>query len=438
MDLDPVPLETARARLPNARLICGDALKSPPVERADLVLMNPPYVGEKGNAALFAQVAALGSPWTDRTVARMDYLYYFVHLGLDLLRPGGRLLALTTAYWPSATSASKLRGDILARGAVLRWVRFEGRPVFPGAPGQHNLAVIIERSQGGESCAYGWSSVRLQGQGEVQTTKTETEVPAQTTSDPWQPFVTASDANWVARVTAEWPLTLHEVAQDRQGVVSGCDRTKRHHDSNPTGANQQADRPVFLLGADEVRSRGWHRDPTIRPLLEPLVRGSEIAPWQRLSERRAPEQPGVYSILYLDGKGAEPPSAVLQHLEPARAVLERRREVRLGIRPWWALHWPRQLEQMRRPKLITARRGSTVRFCLDLAGHVVSSDCTFLLAHRDDIEMLWHVLHRPDVERMLRSSGKRKGALLEFYSEPLRALRIPVCVADDGHLVELP
>ena len=103
-DIDPDAIETARRSLPGAQLDVGDALV---VARGqfDLVIMNPPYVGEKGNKALFDGVRALGEPWVGRCAPRMDYLYFFLHLGLDLLRPGGAMVALTTAYWPAATSA---------------------------------------------------------------------------------------------------------------------------------------------------------------------------------------------------------------------------------------------------------------------------------------------------------------------------------------------
>ncbi len=446
IELDPVAAAVARGGAgPSRAIVEGDALAlagAAPLEdgSADLVLLNPPYVGEKGHRGLFEGVARLGPRWSERRVARMDYLYFFLHLGLDLLRPGGRMAALTTAYWPSATSARVLREDLGRRARILGWVGFEGDPIFPGATGQHNLALLIERVASPDAPApFNWERARMGPGGRVEVVHVARDVAPLPADAPWQPFVEAARSRQVLRESRGW-AALGDVAADRQGVVSGCDRIGPRA-ARALGQPGRLGEPVFVLTGQEVVERGWDRDPEIAPLLEPLLRGSEIG---RLDVRRrraplgAPEglatgspegSPEGLVMLYLTRSGPEPPAAILAHLAPFRALLESRREVATGVIPWWALHWPRRLEEMRRPKLVTARRASGVRFCLDLAGHVVSSDCTFLLPLDDDpelLEILWGTLHLEAVERVIRASGKVKGDLMEFYSEPLRRLPVPL------------
>ena len=42
----------------------------------------------------------------------MDLAYYFIHRGLDLLKPGGVLSFILSAYWTTARGAEKLIGRL--------------------------------------------------------------------------------------------------------------------------------------------------------------------------------------------------------------------------------------------------------------------------------------------------------------------------------------
>ena len=56
---------------------------------------------------LFDRIAGspLGKRWRQ---ARMDLWYYFLHRGLDLLRPGGRLAFVVNSYWTASSGARRL------------------------------------------------------------------------------------------------------------------------------------------------------------------------------------------------------------------------------------------------------------------------------------------------------------------------------------------
>jgi len=440
VDLDPrcVAAASQRPELAHAELVEGDALRlagQPPLAPAsfDLVVLNPPYIGEKGNAALFDAVRQSSPLWASRSVARMDYLYYFLHLGLDLLRPGGRMVALTTAYWPSATSASMLRDDLVGRGRILWFIDFTGEPLFADARGQDNLAIIVER-RGPEAVAdtrdapYGWRRVAHRS-GSLEVEVEHKAIEGGLGAGVWQPF--ASSSARAALVEAEATTTpLGALARDRQGVVTGADRLSRAAAARlglPAGA------PVFCLSRAEIEARGWHRDPALAPFLEPLLRGSALEPLSVFTERRgvaaadgAPDDP---FMVYLDGTRPVP-KALLAHLAPVRSVLEARREVVRGVMPWYRVHWPRDRTLMALPKLVTARRGAAVKFALDLGGHVVNSDCTCVMLadglEPDALATLLVTLHSEEVAGWLDAAGKRKGRLHEFYSEPLRRLRVPL------------
>ena len=74
----------------------------------NIILGNPPYLGEKNNKEIFQQVknTNFGKKYYE---ARMDYFYFFIEKAIEILDENGILVYLTTNYWLKADSGKKLR-----------------------------------------------------------------------------------------------------------------------------------------------------------------------------------------------------------------------------------------------------------------------------------------------------------------------------------------
>src|SRR5262249_51941547 len=107
----------------------------------DVIIANPPYIGQKHNNALFQEVkkSTLGK-FHQR---RMDYFYFFFHLALNLTRAQGTVAFMTTNYFLTATYADKLRKDLKARASLRVLVNFNELKIFESALGQHNIITIM-------------------------------------------------------------------------------------------------------------------------------------------------------------------------------------------------------------------------------------------------------------------------------------------------------
>ena len=81
------------------------------VEKFNLIIANPPYLGEKGHKDIFRHIreSALGQRFG---VGKMDLFYYFFHFTLDYLDKNGVGALITTNYFITATGAKKLKDDI--------------------------------------------------------------------------------------------------------------------------------------------------------------------------------------------------------------------------------------------------------------------------------------------------------------------------------------
>lgn len=368
----------AAQRLPGATIVWGDGLAHRGLQAA-AVVGNPPYVGEKGNRAMFDAVHAAHEDLRQWFAPRIDLHYLFIHRALDILRAGGRIAYLTSEYWLTATGARKLRADLTARTTDHAFERF-GTRKFASAPGHHSLLFAATRAD--------------------QPAVLSSPSPQRANGATWHPFAT------VARLQNGTPMG--ELGRDRQGFVSGADRAD--------------DAPVFLWRTDELPDddrRSWFR---------PVLRANRC-----VANATITATPGDDWVLWLDGTETPPPE-VLALIAPYRAQLEARREVVSGTMPWWRIWWPRRTADYARPKLVVPRRSTRAALCLDLSGAIVSSDCTFILAPDDlgaehEVEWLTQLMHaanRDDAIAQLRAFGKTKGEVMEFYSAPLREWMLPL------------
>ena len=409
----------------------------------DAVVMNPPYVGEKGQRDRFRAIARRHPDLAERMAARGDLAYLFMHRALDWLRPGGDLITLTPEYWLTATGARGLREDLAERAAVRWMVRAPNLSIFDDAPGHHSLmarfergaAPCIPRTRTLEEAPDDWTGVirDLEAEDEVSAEGAPSEIlnPAR-----WTPFVTRDVQQW-GRGLRRAGTPLAELASDRQGFVSGADRlsARRYNRLEPPPEEADVGDPLFLWSRGELESSnaGERLNRVAGTVLRPVLRGADVE-----SGRIIREPPTETRVLYVDEALEKRHLDVVDHLRPVRPALEQRREVRRGRMPWYRLHWPRDRSEQTGPKLVVPRRSRTSEFALDLSGSAVSSDCTYIVAPEDAADprryliTLMVALNRPEVTRYLREFGKTKGELVEFYADPLRRLPLPVERADSG------
>jgi adenine-specific DNA-methyltransferase len=458
------------ARQGGARIHVGDGLARREAwarweGAADLVLLNPPYVGEKGNRALFDGIRDEHDHLREYVGPRCDLAYLFIHRALALLRAGGRLSVLSPAYWLSATGARGLRADLVDRTHPEAFVRIPSVRLFDDAPGHHSMVSLFRRrgdtrAPTAEQLAL-WDDDPNDGAGRSDDDCDDTvlgctlEVPPDHwpelvadlllrrrlptdvdgelvhrdrdafDDDNWTPFARMETAEWGRRLQ-EAGTTLGDLLEDRQGFVSGADRVsgRRLAQLDDVPDEVQKGDPLFVWETDELTDDM----KSLRGLVvRPLLRGSDLeAGATRL------EPPDTHVALYIDDELRDDQTDIVDHLEPLRPALEDRREVRRGTMPWYRLHWPRSRREQTQPKIVVPRRAEHPRFMLDLSASVVSSDCTYLLAPDSVkrpvryLETMTRLLEEPFVERYLQHFGKRKGDLLEFYAEPLRSLPMPV------------
>ncbi|MDR1486311.1 MAG: N-6 DNA methylase [Planctomycetaceae bacterium] len=110
----------------------------------DVVIGNPPYVKEYTDRAVFENVRR--SYMAKYYQGKMDFWYFFVCLGIDLLRCDGRLGFIAPNNWVTNTGASILRNKILAETKIENCIDFADFKVFKDA-GIQTMIFILSKEK---------------------------------------------------------------------------------------------------------------------------------------------------------------------------------------------------------------------------------------------------------------------------------------------------
>ena len=111
----------------------------------DVVIGNPPYIGEKGHKEIFEKVK--NGNLCDFYVGKMDYFYFFFHLALNIVRDNGIIAFITTNYYITALGGKKLREDLYNRATIKKLINFNELKIFESATGQHNMITILQKGK---------------------------------------------------------------------------------------------------------------------------------------------------------------------------------------------------------------------------------------------------------------------------------------------------
>ena len=358
------------------------------------VVGNPPYVGPR---AIRHLAPYLRARFTETYTGYNDLSAFFVHRGLELLQPGGRLGFIAPAYWFQNTYGEKLRRYVLATSRLEAVFDFGPSQVFPGR-GVHTAAVILAKRRAGEGADGHQVHYRPISLTELNgpaggPTGPEARVP-QRALDPSRWVFASAEVDAILKKAHRVGCPLGALFHIEKGPTSGCNS-------------------VFTLNKEDIEKHGIEDE-----LLRPCLKNGEIRRYRPLRPRRW--------LLYLDDEvdvSRYPRAAA--YLEANRARLASRNEARLGRHPWWRLERPRRRSLFEAPaKLVVPYRAAENRFTLDERGCFNDGgDIRVLVPKagvgRSTMLAALAIANSALGNLVYRYVGKPKGAMLEYFVRPL-------------------
>lgn len=360
-----------------------------PVRSFNLIIGNPPYIGEKGNLSWFEVIkdTAFGKRYYE---GKMDYFYFFIYRGFELLAPNGSLCYLTSNYFFTADGASKLRTFIRESFHLALHVDYENKNVFPERK-LHACVNVFQKKSSDYIHVYNDQYDEI-----AKLLPDEVHKEAGTIH-----FILSQSIS--ADLDRMKGMKLGDYYHVNQGIVSGCDRHK----------NGEENKGVFVLSKAE--SEAFPKE-----YLVPFYKNSDINHYYT-------NQKSDFKLLYLTQEDL--PESIIEHLKPYRVKLEKRREVQKGIRKWYQLTWPRNKTIFSSNKIVAPQRAQSNRFAYHEGDFYASADVYFITEtdHSPyDLKVLTLILNAAPYFLWLNHMGKRKGTLLELYATPLKNLPLPV------------
>ena len=119
-------------------------------EKFDLIIGNPPYLGQNYNAEIFQEYIRNYPVCAKYFVGNMDLFYFFIHISILKLNPGGILSFITTNYWitkSKKTGIKLLKPHILDECFLLQYIELSNLKLFKGATGQHNCIFVLKKKK---------------------------------------------------------------------------------------------------------------------------------------------------------------------------------------------------------------------------------------------------------------------------------------------------
>lgn len=371
----------------------------------DIILGNPPYIGEKGNKELFRKIkeTEFGKKYYE---SKMDYYYYFMFKSYELLKAEGVMGTVTTNYHFTADGANLLRQYIKKYISYKEIINYSDEKLFKDALGQHNVITIatLKRAKG---------SVKIINQGREYYIE-EDQLFAE--NGYIQVYHEIEDYYLLDKIKQQATFLLGDFFEIHQGIVSGADALSASKIKSYDFDQSVQGEGIFVLSSEEIQRKGL--EDSI--YLKRFYKNSDIGHY------RIDVKSEKYILYIDDDHELKETDREYQHLLKYKPILEKRREVINGKRHWYALQWPRLKSIFEMDKIIVPHRNRCNRFALSQDDFYASADVYYIVPRSSvfDMNVIAGILNSKLMYYWLYNMGKKKGHILELYSTPLKHIPI--------------
>ncbi|MCG3175406.1 MAG: hypothetical protein MOGMAGMI_00335 [Candidatus Omnitrophica bacterium] len=408
----------------------------------DVVVGNPPYIGEKGHKEIFEPIknGAFGKRFYK---GKMDYFYFFIHKGLDILKDKGTLSFITTNYFLTAMGASKLRADFKIRSTILEMINCNNLKIFSEASGQHNLIFCIQKQHGSASTTKArMISVSQNGKCTqeffkkiYQDNKTDqVKITLQTQESLYDgdecylrfgDFGNNSDDSLDAILTKKLlgvnSKLISELCEVSNGIHTQADYlSKKKYDLRDKKSSQAGD-GIYVLDSDNPNDIQVENEISQsqgeKVFLKPFFKNSDIQKFTSANKSKK-------KIIYLNKQihDLSKLKKIEKHLNNFKTIIEQASD----NAPY--LHRPKTEKTFLSPKIIAPQRSVTNTFGYNEIPWYAASDVYFITSTSDEIQLKYILgfLNSKLGYLWLYFKGKRKGDYLELTVTPLSEVPIKI------------
>ena len=407
----------------------------------DIVIGNPPYIGQKGNKDLFEPMKK--HPAFEN---KMDYWHFFVHKAFYILNDIGVNSYITPAYWMTANGSKKVRNIIANNFRLIELINFNENKVFTA--GVHtNLFILSKKIINNNDCKYCiYEKVYNDNLISNKSKEKIIKVKQNTILNFWTNFIIFLPHNEFEiinklTISSEKLCDPNTTKESIKGLISGKKLTNGICNINPgieTGKDrlkiieENIDKGIFVLSENELKQ--MHLSDEEIKKIKKFYKNSDIYKYCIREKNR-------YYIIYINDIETEMELLKLNNLHShflnfKQDLLSRAENGVLKSAnkkgKWWALKTDRPNGNFNVANIVCPQRNKDNIFGYAENGMLASVDVFFISLNNQnyDLKYILALLNSFLMYFWLYRMGKRKGELLELYSEPLQY--IPIKKTDDS------
>lgn len=386
----------------------------------DIVIANPPYIGQKGNKGLFEKLKKIPK-WVDFYERKQDIYYYFIALGIELLNNKGNLTFIIPPYFLTAAGAGNLREFISNNVYISKILNLsESVKVFENA-GINSLILFLNKDD-----KYKDSYIEILEP--IITNKVSfinnlrlTQSKYKTTDlnrSEWHIFKSDKTVEIKTNV-----IKLGEISTISPGIQTGCDKVTKHHIDLYNLNNIQKNDGIFIISNDEYLNLNLLDSE--KKFIKPFYKNSAISKWVY-------DKNNKYWIIItnnIDDINLYP--NIKNHLIKYKVILDNRYRNFALLNAdkegkWWYLYGYRPNTNFEAEKIILPYRAINNSFAYSNESFYSSID-VFIINILDNLyntKYINCILCSKLIEYWLNKNCKRKGKILELYQKPLSEIPI--------------
>lgn len=383
--------------------IVGDFLFHSSVYTFDIIIGNPPYVGQKTIDREYSKKLKL--EYKEIYKDKGDLSYCFFKRAIEKITRSGNVSFITSRYFVEAPSGENLRKLILSDMSINKIVDFYGIRPFKNI-GVDPIIIFLEKGNNldeldvirplgssKEKSQDFYNSVFLNDGYSYKCFKIE----KQDLKGTWM-LIDKEEREIIKKIDAKCRLTLGDICNSYQGIITGCDK-------------------AFIIDKEIIEKM------KIEPeLIKPWIKSSNI----RQFKVKENDKFIIYSD-FIDEQDKYKNS--VEYIGRFKDKLSSRRECIKGIRRWYQLQWGRKPEIFEAEKIVFPYKADSNRFAVDKGSYFSADVYCLVLKPLSNINYnyLVNVLNSNAYEFYFKCYGKKLGGKLYDYY-PNTIMKLPIAI----------
>ena len=394
----------------------------------DIVIGNPPYIGEGKNKDVFlpVQETSFGKKYY---IGKMDFWYFFTSLGIELLKENGTLSYIAPNNWLTTAGGKKMRNHIMKETIIKEFIDFGDYMVFENAS-QQTMVFLLEKNKEKNIIKICFSKILFNKEVLVDLEK----FLLKNKSDNYVYYISNIDRK--KYIEDSNIVFLNNIIDTITSKIKLQENFKFSADEITNGIhphhaivtkkmleqlknNYKIGDGIFVLTDNEIKKLSLNENE--KKLLKPLYESELLTKYTYKKDNHK-------YIIYTDSSFKD--ISQMKEYPILKKHLDNFKEVITSDNKPYGLHRARKEEFFIENKIVSLRKTSEPYFCyLDKPSYFMA-EFYILKTDRINMKYLTGLLNSKLVAFWLRYMGKMQGSNYQIDKEPL--MNIPLKIADEN------